>query len=254
MSFFARNWPIRAGGRGWLLAAAAAAALLAVLSVVDAQVSHFGQSLPEPALIAFGWFTRLGESDWILVPSAIVLVAAAAGARYASSTTLRRALAQLTGIAGFIFVGVGLPGLFTAIVKRIIGRGRPEGSETAAPFDFQVMSWGDWVYQSFPSGHATTAFALCFVVSFLRPRWFPAMLMFAALIALSRIVLGAHFPTDVLAGALAGTLGAYLVRNVFARRGWVFRYASDGSVVMRPLSAIRRLLNRRGRGLSPRRP
>ena len=43
-------------------------------------------------------------------------------------------------------------------------------------------NWCDWTYQSFPSGHATTAFALAAVVGFLSPRWFyPALALAAAI-------------------------------------------------------------------------
>ncbi len=59
---------------------------------------------------------------------------------------------------------------------------------------------------SFPSGHATTAFAAAAALAVLVPRlrW-PAMGL-AALVALSRVYLGVHFVLDILAGAVLGTL------------------------------------------------
>jgi membrane-associated phospholipid phosphatase len=246
MSYLTRHWPIRAGGAGWLVAAAAAALALALLSLVDVEISNLGRSLPSAVIVVFDWITRLGESDWILYPSLIVFLICAVAAPFIRAFTPRVALKQLALISAFIFNGVGLPSLVTTIIKRLIGRGRPDLIDAVGPFDFRTMSWVDWTYQSFPSGHATTGFALCFTVSFLAPRAFPPMLALAVLIGLSRIVLGAHFPTDVLAGALVGILGAYLVRNVFAWRRWVFEYAPDGTVLMRPLAPFRRLFTRRG--------
>lgn len=245
MSYLFRRWPIRAGGTGWIVSAIAAAAALSLLALADTPISRFGGLLPEPGITVFTWITRLGDSDWILIPALVVTIVAGAIALASRSYTLKRAMLELARVSGFIFVGVGLPGLFTAIVKRIIGRGRPEGANLGID-GFEMFSWGDWAYQSFPSGHATTAFALCFVFAFLVPRWFPALLGLAVLIALSRIVVGAHFATDVLGGALVGTLGAYLVRNVFAARGWVFRFRPDHTVVARPPAALRRLLTRPG--------
>jgi membrane-associated phospholipid phosphatase len=253
MSYLTRNWPIRAGGAGWLLAAAICALALAALAQLDAELSVFGRSLPEPLIVVFAWITRLGESDWILLPSLAVLVVAAIAVPLARAYAARRALRQLGLVAGFIFCGVGLPGLITLLVKRLVGRGRPELLDMVGAFDFRSFGWADWVYQSFPSGHATTGFALCFTTAFVVPRSFPVMLAVAVLIGLSRIVVGAHYPTDVLAGAVIGVLGAYLVRNIFASRRWVFEYAPDGTVVMRPLAAIRRYLTRR-RGSARRRP
>jgi membrane-associated phospholipid phosphatase len=253
MTYLRGHWPIRAGGRGWLAAAAACALALAALGLVDAQISGLGQSLPDLVVTVCGWITRLGESDWILLPSLFLLIAAGILARLIRRYTARHALRQLALVSGFVFVGVGLPGLVTLIVKRLVGRGRPELLDAVGAFDFRALNVVDWAYQSFPSGHATTGFALCFTAGFLMPRMFPAMLGVAVLIGLSRVVLGVHYPTDVLAGALVGTLGAYIVRNVFASRRWVFEYAADGTVLMRPLSAIRRYLTRR-RAAALRRP
>jgi membrane-associated phospholipid phosphatase len=253
MSYLSGNWPIRAGGSGWLVAAAVCALAIAALGLFDAQVSEFGQSLPDPVLAIFGWITRLGESGWILLPSLFLLIVVGIATQLTRQYTARLALRQTTLVSGFVFLGVGLPSLVTLLIKRLVGRGRPELLEAAGPFDFRSLNVIDWAYQSFPSGHATTGFALCFTAGFLMPRWFPAMLGLAVLIGLSRIVLGVHYPTDVLAGAVVGTLGAYLVRNVFASRRWVFEYAADGTVLMRPLSAIRRYLTRR-RAAARRRP
>ena len=70
------------------------------------------------------------------------------------------------------------------------------------------------------------------------------LLVVAILVAVSRVVVGAHFPTDVAAGAVVGALLTYLVRNAFAARRWLFERATDGSVRRRPLLAVRRWLTR----------
>lgn len=59
---------------------------------------------------------------------------------------------------------------------------------------------------SFPSGHATTAFAAAAAAAVLMPRLRWMFLGLAALVALSRVYLGVHFVLDILAGALLGTL------------------------------------------------
>jgi membrane-associated phospholipid phosphatase len=70
----------------------------------------------------------------------------------------------------------------------------------------------------------------------------------AALIAISRVIIGAHYPSDVVGGAVLGTLGAYAVRNFFAERRWVFRVRPDGRIVRRRLAAVQRLLRARPNG------
>jgi undecaprenyl-diphosphatase len=67
---------------------------------------------------------------------------------------------------------------------------------------------------SFPSGHAARAFAVAALLSFGRgPRFYGASFVLAAGIALSRIYLGLHWPSDVLFGALLGVIGALLLRS-----------------------------------------
>jgi undecaprenyl-diphosphatase len=66
---------------------------------------------------------------------------------------------------------------------------------------------------SFPSGHTLHAVSFTFIVLHHFPALAPLLLPFAALVALSRVVLGLHYPSDVLAGA---TLGALVAAASFA--------------------------------------
>jgi undecaprenyl-diphosphatase len=58
---------------------------------------------------------------------------------------------------------------------------------------------------SFPSGHATTAFAAAAAVGVLHPRLRWPLLALAAVVGFSRVYLGVHWGLDVLAGAMLGT-------------------------------------------------
>ena len=105
----------------------------------------------------------------------------------------------------------GLGSLTSTLLKDVFDRARPAAS-------------GDWAAliatpssASFPSGHAATAFAAATAVAMLRPRLRVAALVLAALVAASRVVLGVHYPLDVLAGSLAGAAVGALIAAV-ARR------------------------------------
>jgi undecaprenyl-diphosphatase len=69
----------------------------------------------------------------------------------------------------------------------------------------------------FPSDHATAAFAIAAVLLLRLGRWALPVLLAAAALAMSRVLVGVHYPDDVLAGALLGTAAAVLVCVVAAR-------------------------------------
>ena len=104
------------------------------------------------------------------------------------------------------------------IVKGFIGRVRPSD---LGPFTYSPWSW-QHQYASLPSGHTTTAFAAALRSRRCgRARAFRCWI-FAVIIAASRVVITAHFVSDVVAAAFVGTFGAILVRNWFAARGLAF--------------------------------
>jgi membrane-associated phospholipid phosphatase len=73
-----------------------------------------------------------------------------------------------------------------------------------------------------PSGHATTAAAAAIAFGAIWPRSRAVMWIYAVIIMLTRVIIDVHHPSDVLAGALVGVVGAFLVRRWFAVRGLAF--------------------------------
>jgi membrane-associated phospholipid phosphatase len=141
----------------------------------------------------------------------------------------------------FLFLAVLTPILVGQVIKWIVGRGRPFVGGKADPFNFEPFA-GTEAYASFPSSHAITAAALAFAVAALWPRARLAMIVYAMLIAASRLVLLAHHPSDVIAGAVIGVVGAMSVRYWFAARRLGFAIRRDGEIV--PLRSVSGLRNR----------
>jgi undecaprenyl-diphosphatase len=116
-------------------------------------------------------------------------------------------------------VAVALSGLVVNGLKIVVDRPRPPehlsavGVEVHAPIGVPPD-------RSFPSGHAQTAFGAAVYLSCLYPPAAPAFLLAAALVALSRIALGVHFPSDVVVG---GAFGAVFSGAAFL---WVRRRRS----------------------------
>ena len=95
------------------------------------------------------------------------------------------------------------------LAKSRFRRGRP--CELAKPLAFEVapLTWFASDRFSFPSGHALNAFAVGSVVALAYPSAALPVFALAASIAASRVVLGLHWLSDVLAGAFAGaTIGS----------------------------------------------
>ena len=75
---------------------------------------------------------------------------------------------------------------------------------------------------SFPSGHSTTSFLCAYVIYLYSKKWGIPALIFAGMIALSRLYLYVHYPTDVIIGSLLGCLfgwAAYLLVS-FCEKQW----------------------------------
>lgn len=243
MNKLEKRWPFPQRKGGFIASLGVALVLLAVAASVDRPVSAWAQSLPDGLRAFFGTVTGFGVSDWILVPSLLLTALFAVFARLPLGRLRRLAFRQLTGVAGFVFLGVGLPGLVANLLKRTIGRGRPEMFDQVGAYDFQMFA-GNFRFESFPSGHATTAMAFCMVVAFLAPRGFRDMLFLSLLVVVSRVVVGAHYPSDVIAGSVLGVLGASAVRNLFAARGWVFEAIGQDRIRFRGFTPLTRIFRR----------
>jgi membrane-associated phospholipid phosphatase len=235
-----KPWPLGLNRSTWWRFAVAVLVLLAAVVWFDPWFSRTAQAWPKPVNDFFAFVTDYGLSEWILIPSLVLMLLCGLLTLVIKTWTPRLALLQMTQLYAFIFVGVAFPGLVSNLIKRVIGRGRPELLDQVGHLNFENIL-NDWTYQSFPSGHATTSFAIAFVIGFMSRRWFPLMLLIAAIVGVSRVAVVAHYPTDVLGGIVVGSLGAYAVRNFFAKRGWLFRYRPDGTVRLRPFSAVMRL-------------
>ena len=179
------------------------------------------------------WLVRIltdfGKDAYVLAAlAAALLVIAIVAPRLRRSA--RVLLLSLATRLQFVFFAVSVPVLAGELIKWVAGRGRPFVGGKANAFNFAPFT-GTEAYASFPSAHAITAVALAFAVAAVWPRTRLAMMVYALAIAVSRLVLLAHHPSDVVAGALIGVIGAMVVRYWFAARRLGFSIHRDGAIV-----------------------
>lgn len=103
-------------------------------------------------------------------------------------------------------------------LKIIIGRMRPLFFEALDKTGFVPFST-DWAFNSMPSGHTFASFAGLIMLGLLAPRikWFTWSL--AIIIGISRVCIGAHWPSDVILGAFIGMVAADFAKSGLKRYG-----------------------------------
>lgn len=219
----------RLSRRSLLMTAAVAVVIVALMLTLDAPTILLMPTRGTAALWPVRIITDFGKSSYVLW----VLLAMLLAITLALARLRGRARAILIGFGTrvlFIFVAVAVPILAGDVLKGVIGRGRPFVGGQANPFNYSHFAWTE-IYASFPSGHAITSFALAFAVSAVWPRMRLLMYSYAVLIIITRLVLLAHHPSDVIAGALTGVLGAMVVRQWFAARRLGFTIYPNGAIV-----------------------
>jgi undecaprenyl-diphosphatase len=214
------------------LGALAITALVLIVIVLDPHIRPWQQALPEELVGFFKAVTRFGKSDWILISTGIFCIVAFIldATTLPARARIRRAVRALAAL--YVFAAVAISGIIVNLAKYLLGRARPRHFDESGSFAFDFWS-DDASWASFPSGHATTgmAFGVALALIFPRLRW--VFLCVGFWIAISRVFVGAHYPSDVLAGALLGGVTAWLLARVLARQRLIFGFAADGSLIRR---------------------
>ncbi|OLP48673.1 hypothetical protein BJF91_01650 [Allorhizobium taibaishanense] len=176
--------------------------------------------------------TRLGESDWCLLASFVIAMQASASSRIAQ-TAEERCRALFVSLLGcYAFIAIAGSGLAANLLKRAFGRARPDQFSGAGAFDFLPFA-NSAQFESFPSGHATTIGALMMIGALIAPRYRLGFVIAGLWLGMTRVMVGAHYPSDVVAGLGFGAWFAWIIALSFARRGLVFRQSLENGLVLR---------------------
>jgi undecaprenyl-diphosphatase len=198
--------------------AIASSSCLVLMTGADRLLATYARSLNETIREVFRYITEFGDSVIYLLPSFILFLVLKGCTLYPKLTDYRHALNNWAFRFLFLFASIGFSGLLVDLLKIFFGRSRPlmwfdEGIYEFAFFQFQSNMW------SFPSGHANTAFCLATAVYLMRPQFGIPLFPLAFIVASSRVILGSHYPSDIVMGAFLAVATTLFVKDVFLRRG-----------------------------------
>ena len=159
---------------------------------------------------------RLGFGTPYLVLFALTFAGLRWGGNLPPLRTWAGQMRAAAAVPAFLFAAVAVSGLLVDLLKVIFGRARPKLLFAAGVYDFGWLGFSadHW---SFPSGHAATAAALMTALWCLWPRHVLFYVALAAVVAVSRVVIGAHYLSDVVMGAFVAVLTTRALAALFVR-------------------------------------
>ena len=172
------------------------------------------------------FFTQFGLGGWYLIPAALCLVVANLTDWRSLSRRGRMVVYNWTCFAFLVLCAVGLSGLAVNLLKYGIGRARPLYFDSFGVLSLHPFAM-DARFAGFPSGHATTMGAIFGILLLLFPRRWYITLAVTACVASTRVFVGAHYPSDTVAGFGLGLAFAIVTGLVFSRLGFIFGQTSS---------------------------
>ncbi len=199
--------------------------------VFDQPVGNYRNQWPAEVLLFAQHMTNFGKSGWILVPTGLAI-----GVGYSLDWEVwgrhrRIFVLKWMTLVGFVFFSIAAGGLIADVFKFGLGRARPEHFRTLGAFAFEPLHNAS--FASFPSGHATTVGGLFAAIALLFPRLRLPCFVLALWFGCTRILVGAHYASDVAAGLAWGAWFSYFSAMIFARHGMLFTYDIAGWPVRR---------------------
>ncbi len=158
--------------------------------------------------------TDLGKAYLYLLGSLAAWIALVFVARASAKDRMRNLANEWAKFAGFCFLTFVTTGLLVDVLKALIGRARPSSNLACSAMELSPLSF-DHLFQSFPSGHAQTVFTFALLVSARKPEWRLGAILFAILIAGTRLARNVHFFSDVLGGIAVALVGLWLTQRLY---------------------------------------
>ena len=199
-----------------------------LIMVIDRPVALFFHTRDPDLRGLFDLIGRLGLTYGYLTAFGLAFVGLHWGGRSLRLRRFAHSMRAFSAIPAFLFLSIAASGIVVDLLKFIFGRPRPKLLFSSGAYDFAWLGLrpDHW---SFPSGHSATIAALMTALWLLWPQHLLFYGLVATIVALSRIVVGAHYLSDVFAGGLVAVLTTWGVGLIFAKSGIDLAAARRGS-------------------------
>jgi lipid A 4'-phosphatase len=232
-------------------AAGIATAILAAVSIVfiDRPIAFYLHAESSGLHAFFLFLSSPGEAwGWLLL-FALAFFFLHWGGELPRLREYAGSLRAFSAIPAFLFLAIAAAGLVVDLIKIGLGRMRPKLLFADHLYGFTWLAWrpDHW---SFPSGHTATIGALMCALWWLWPQHLLFYVFAAAIVAGSRVLVGAHYPSDVVAGAFIAVAATRAVAWAFDAGGIDLMAARRGALDLAaappwPCRSLRRLAARR---------
>jgi lipid A 4'-phosphatase len=227
------HWLLRSAAMAWrgggrvlanraaripLLTAAAGMLIGISINLVDRPLALFFHARDPDLRALFEYTGRLGLTYGYLTIFGLAFVALHWGGVMPRLRPVARPMRAVSAIPAFLFLSIAASGIAVDLLKFIFGRLRPRLLFNSGAYDFAWLGMrpDHW---SFPSGHTATIVALVTALWCLWPRHLLFYVLVAIIVSLSRVAVGAHYLSDVLAGAFVAVLTTRGMASTFVKGG-----------------------------------
>jgi lipid A 4'-phosphatase len=192
--------------------------ILLSISLVDRPIAMFFHARDPDLRALFDLSGRLGLTYGYLTVCAVAFIGLHWGGAVPRLRPFAGQMRCFSPVPAFLFVSIAASGLVVDLLKLVFGRTRPKLLFSGGAYDFGWLELrpDHW---SFPSGHSATIAALVTALWFLWPQHVLFYISVAIIVALSRVAVGAHYLSDVFAGAVIAALITWAVAVAFAKSG-----------------------------------
>lgn len=194
--------------------------------VFDRPLGQAAEALSPPLVAIAGDVTDIGKLAFILGMLAMLAAVVYLVRRRLFKVRRKFRLVYVTQMTAYTALSVLSASIVVHALKFSIGRARPPLYNEEGIFSFHPF--GGWMHESFPSGHSAHIGALFMALVLLFPRFRLFFIGVGLWLAATRVILGVHYPSDVVAGLAFGAWFAFATSILFARFGLVFTLDRQG--------------------------